>query len=102
MEAKGTTATLNSSKVLILIGRYDKYSKYTIKNISRYMGERNKVSTIPYNTLFFEASEEAGVPDLFLKLRKVSEDDRNAFFLNEVERTVENILYRIDSLNMRL
>ena len=102
MEAKGTTPTLNSSKVLILIGRYDKYSKYTIKNISRYMGERNKVSTIPYNTLFFEASEEAGVPDLFLKLRKVSEDDRNAFFFFFVERTVENILYRIDSLNMRL
>ena len=87
---------LNSNKTLILVGRYDRASKYTIKNITRYMGEKNKVSTIPYNTLFFEASEEAKVPDLFLKIRNIDEDDTNYFFLAEVKRTVENILYRLE------
>ena len=87
---------LNSNKTLILVGRYDRASKYTIKNITRYMGEKNKVSTIPYNTLFFEAAEEAKVPDLFLKIRKIDEDDINYFFLAEVKRTVENILYRLE------
>lgn len=87
---------LKSKKALILIGKYDKFSKYNIKNISRYLGEKNKVSTIPYNTLFFEASEEAEVPDLFLKLRNVGEDDRNGFFLAEVKRTVDNIIYRLE------
>ncbi len=89
---------LKSKKNLLLIGRYDKYSKYNIKNISRYLGERNKVSTIPYNTLFFEACEEAKVPDLFLKLKKTDEDDRNGFFLLEVRRTVDNIIYRLEDL----
>lgn len=89
---------LKSRKVLLLIGRYDKYSKYNIKNITRYLGERNKVSTIPYNTLFFEACEEAKVPDLFLSLRKTGEDDRNNFFLTEVRRTVDNIIYRLEDL----
>lgn len=87
---------LNSNKTLILVGRYDRASKYTIKNITRYMGEKNKVSTIPYNTLFFEAAEEAKVPDLFLKIRNIDEDDINHFFLAEVKRTVENILYRLE------
>ncbi len=93
---------LKSEKVLLLIGRYDKYSKYNIKNISRYLGEKNKVSTIPYNTLFFEACEEATVPDLFLSLRKVDEEDRNAFFLAEVKRTVDNIIYRLQDLSMKM
>lgn len=87
---------LNLNKTLILVGRYDKASKYTVKNITRYMGEKNKVSTIPYNTLFFEASEEAKVPDLFLRIRNIDEDDMNHFFLSEVKRTVENILYRLE------
>lgn len=93
---------LNSKKTLVLIGRYDKFSKYTVKNISRYMGEKNKVSTIPYNTLFFEACEEGKVPDLFLRFRKTGEDDRNGFFLAEVRRTSENIIYRLQDLQMRM
>ena len=102
LEVRQDNPIFNSKKALLLIGRYDKYSKYTIKNISRYMNEKNKVSTIPYNTLFFEASEEAKVPDLFLRLRKVSDDDRNEFFLQEVARTAENIMYRLEDLQMRM
>ena len=91
-----------SKKTLLLIGRYDKFSKYNVKNISRYLGEKNKVSTIPYNTLFFEACEEAAVPDLFLRLRRTEEDDRNGFFIGEVKRTVDNIIYRLEDLAMKM
>lgn len=94
---------LKSTKTLILINRYDKYSKYTIKNISRYMGEKNKVLTVPYNTLFFEASEEAGVPDLFLRLKRgVDSEDRNYIFIEEVKRTSDAIIYRLQDLAMRM
>lgn len=102
MQEKQQDPILNSKKTLLLIGRYDKYSKYNIKNISRYMGEKNKVSTIPYNTLYFEACEEAAVPDLFLKLRKTEEEDRNNFFLAEVKRAAENIIYRLEDLAMKM
>lgn len=101
IEKREEEPILNSKKALILIGRYDRYSKYTIKNISRYMGERNKVSTIPYNTLFFEACEEARVPDLFLRLRKIDEEDKNGFFISEVKRASENIVYRLQDLQMK-
>ena len=102
IESREKMPILKSKKTLLLIGRYDKFSKYTIKNISRYLGERNKVSTIPYNTLYFEACEEANVPDFFLSIRKLGEDDRNGFFLAEVKRTAENIIYRIQDLAMRM
>lgn len=102
MKLREEEPVLKSIKTLILIGRYDKYSKYTVKNITRYMGEKNKVSTIPYNTLFFESCEEAGVPDLFLRLRKVDEDDRNGLFVAEVKRTADNIVYRLQDLAMKL
>ena len=102
IEKREEVPILKSKKTLILISRYDRDSKYTVKNISRYMGEKNKVSTIPYNTLFFEACEEAKVVDLFLSIRKISEDDVNGMFLSEVKRTAENIIYRLQDLAMRM
>ena len=102
-ELKEKNQLLASRKALLLIGRYDKFSKYNSKNISRYLGEKNQVLTIPYNTLFFEATEEAGVPDLFLRFRKnLDPDDRNAFFIEEIKRASENIVYRLQDLQMKI
>ena len=92
-----------SPKTLLMIGRYDKFSKYTSKNITRYLREKNEVSTLPYNTLFFEACQEAQVADLFLKFRKIKDEtDRNGFFMKEVRRLSENIIYRLQDLRMRM
>lgn len=94
---------LKQPKSLILIGRYDKFSKYNVKNITRFLEEKNQVLTMPYNTLFFEAANEAGVPDLMLSFRKLSDqEDRNAIFINEVKRASENIIYRLQELQMRM
>lgn len=96
---KEKSPLLQSSKTLILVGRYDKFSTYNAKNITRFLGEKNQVLTIPYNTLLFEASNEAGVPDLFLRLKRISDiDDRNAIFMQEVKRATENIIYRLQEL----
>ena len=101
-ELKEKNQLLDAKKALILVGRYDKFSKYNSKNISRYLGEKNQVLTIPYNTLFFEAAEEAGVPDLFLRFRKnLDPDDRSAFFIEEIKRASENIVYRLQDLQRR-
>ena len=101
-EAKQANQLLNSPKTLILMGRHDRYSKYTPKNVSRYLKEKNEVNSMPYNTLFFEACEDAGVPDLFLRLRKINDEtDRNVLFINEIKRLSENIIYRLQDLQMR-
>ena len=98
-ENKEKSELLKSAKTLILVGGYDKYSKYNSKNITRYLEERNQVLTLPYNTLYFEATNEAGVPDLFLRLRKMTDsEDRNALFIQEIKRATENIIYRLQEL----
>lgn len=102
-ESKEKNELLKSPKTLILIGRYDKYSKYNSKNITRYLEEKNQVLTVPYNTLYFEATNEAGVPDLFLRFKKLLDsDDRNAIFIEEIKRAAENITYRLQELQARM
>lgn len=94
---------LKSPKTLLIIGRYDRYSKYNAKNITRFLKEKNTVLTTPYNTLFFEASEEANVADLFLSLKKFNDpNDYNAFFRSEVKRTTENIIYRLQEIQANI
>ena len=102
-ETKETNPLLKSPKTLLLIGRYDKYSKFNSKNISRFLKEKNQILTIPYNTLFFEAAEEAEVPNLFLRFKKFyDQDDRNAFFIEEVKRATENIIYRLQEIQANI
>lgn len=102
-ESKEKNELLKSPKTLILIGRYDRYSKYNSKNVTRYLEEKNQVLTVPYNTLYFEATNEAGVPDLFLRFKKLLDlDDRNAIFIEEIKRAAENITYRLQELQARM
>lgn len=98
-EKKEKSELLKTPKTLVLVGKYDKYSKYNSKNITRFLEEKNEVLTIPYNTLYFEATNEAGVPDFFLNFRKtIDSEDRNAIFIKEVKRASENIIYRLQEL----
>lgn len=83
-------------KCMFLIGKYDRKSKFTTKNLTRYLGEKKEILAIPYNTLFFEAAEEANVPDLFLKLRNIKDQaDENYYFVNQIKKVSEEILNKI-------
>lgn len=89
------TETLKK-KCMFLIGKYDRKSKFTTKNLTRYLGEKKEILAIPYNTLFFEAAEEANVPDLFLKLRNIKDQvDENYYFVNQIKKVSEEILNKI-------
>lgn len=87
--------------IMVLIGKYDKFSKYNAKNVMRYLKERRVISTIPYNTLFFEATTEGKVADYFLRYRNISDKtDRNAVFIDGVTNTCNNILEMLQELQM--
>lgn len=87
--------------VMYLIGKYDRKSKYTTKNLSRMVGEKKELLVLPYNTLYFEASQEGNVPDLFLKLRRIEDkNDENSFFIENVKKVSEEIIKRIQEQKM--
>lgn len=100
MQLKKREHLLNRKNVLLLLGRYDRYSKYSSKNIARYVGEK-EVFTVPYSTLFFEAANEGKVADFFLRFRRIDENDRNALFINEIRRVSEKIFYKLQEQQMR-
>ena len=102
IKAKEENPIIREKPVISLLGKFDKNSKYTAKNVSRYMKEKETICTIPYNTLFFEACNEGEVADFFIKYRKINPKDKNALFLEEVKKTAEKIIYKLQELQMRM
>ena len=100
IESRKNNAIVKRKEVLPIIGKFDDESKYTAKNVSRYIKE--SLCTVPYNTLFFEACNEGEVADFFIKFRKINPKDRNAIFISEVRETAEKIISRLQELQMRM
>lgn len=102
IELKQNEKLFQKNNTMLLIGRYDKYSKYNSKNISRYIGEKKEIATVPYSTLFFEACNEGKVADFFLRFRKIDPNDRNAIFMSEIKKTADKLIYKIQELKLKL
>ena len=102
LELRTENTFFKKNNILINIGRYDKFSKYNVKNVSRYMHEKKSVLAIPYNTLFFESCSEGKVADFFVRLRSVEAEDRNAVFMQEIDRFTKALIYKLQELQMKL
>ena len=102
LKAKSENLIFRGKAVIPILGRYDKNSKYTAKNVARYIKEKRGVYYIPYNTLFFEACNEGKVADYFIKFRKINSKDKNAVFIDGIEQTIEHIMTRLKELQMRM
>lgn len=102
IELKEKDESYKRKNVMLLLGRYDGHSKYNVKNVTRYMREKKLVLAIPYNTLYFEACSEGKVIDYFLKLKNIDENDRNYFFISEVDRAYHAILLKLQELQMKI
>lgn len=102
IELKEKNEFYRRKNIMLLIGRYDNFSKYNIKNITRYLKEKQEIHAIPYNTLFFEACSEGKIIDLFLKMRNITDEtDRNYLFQKEASRMGNDIIYKLQELQMR-
>lgn len=90
---------VSSRKCITTVGRYMDNNKYNKKNIMRYLEVKKDIYFLPYNTLFFEAAEEANVSELFLKLRDIKDKtDENYIFMDEVLKLTNGIIDRIQEL----
>lgn len=96
LKIKTNNPIFKSEKMLPLIGRYDRYSKFTKKNIARDIGEKKEIPAVSYNTLFFENANEGQIGDYFLKFRKslISSNDRNAVFIDEVANAADRVVFK--------
>ena len=71
--------------------------------MSRELKEKRKMIAVPYNTLFFEASSEGTVADFFIKYRTITDQtDRNYIFMQETKRACDEILFKLQELQIRV
>ncbi len=100
-EVRKNTEILRGKNTILLISKYNRNSKYKSKNIKSFLNQKKDINVIPYNNLFFEAAEEGTVPDLFLRLRKmIDKTDTHAIFIDEVKKTSQAIIDRIEELKI--
>lgn len=102
IELKKKEPLFKQDNIILNIGRFDGFSKYSVKNISRYAGMKRDICVVPYNTLYFEAACEQSVADLLLKIRKIPEIERNGTFVKEVKNAGEKIIYKLQELQMKM
>lgn len=102
-ERKKTDKQITGPKCIPVIGKYNKNSKYNKKNMMRYLNEKKDLNLVPFNTLFFEAAEEASVTEFFLKMRDIKDTtDDNYIFMSEVLKLTNNIITRLQDLQMKM
>ena len=93
---------LKKRNIMLLLGRYDKFSKSSVKNIARFYHMKKEPLDVPYNTLFFEACSEGKIADFFLRMHNLDKADRNAVFIGEVKKIAESIIYKLQELQTRI
>lgn len=101
IEEKEKELVLQDSNKIISIGKYDDKSKYTVKNVSKYIKEK-KVFGIPYNTMFSMDAPEGKVADYFIRFKRVSQTNINAEFVSSVKKETEEIVEMIKEMQRKI
>lgn len=102
-ELKHQNNDVTRNRCIPVIGKYIKDYKYNSKNIARYLQEKRELDLLPFNLLYMEAAEEGKVVDLFLKVRNIKDKvDENYFFMKCTLDLTNNILKRLQELQMRM
>lgn len=91
IEKKGKNLILQNKNWIFSIGKYDPKSKYTIKNISKYIGER-RIHGIPYNTMFSMDASEGKVADYIIRFKRVKQTHVNFSFIESLNKEAEEIV----------
>ena len=101
IEQKSRDVVLQGPNRIISIGKYDSKSKYTIKNISKYIKEKS-VFGIPYNTLYGMEAPEGKVADYLIRFRRINQNHVNADFINSVNKEAEEIIRMIKETQRKI
>lgn len=88
-----TIKILQEKPILPVIGKYDRFSKYSAKNIARSFNYKKPIYTIPYNTQFFDSCNEGRALDFFAQnLNADVGTDRNGYFIFETNKVAERLV----------
>lgn len=84
------------NNVVPIIGKYDPKSKYSAKNVARFLKEKKPPLTVPYSIMFSDYCSEGKSIDYILSMEGLAANatDYNAFFYHNLEKTEQDIDYK--------
>ena len=89
--------------VAIALGNYYKESKFTDKNVARYLKEKKYPFVFPHSIQFSDACSEGKIIDYIVKVKELDGDDReDGYFYTRLNKTTEDIDYRRKEIDMGL
>ncbi|OAB41251.1 hypothetical protein [Paenibacillus antarcticus] len=83
---------LKDKEYVIVLGQYDRNSKYNIGHIKRTFKCDNPMYTIPHNTGYMDAINDRSVLEFFLKNKNIRPVNVNYHFMNDVRKCAKGIL----------
>ncbi len=96
LKLKQNNEFYRKSNVLLAMGRYNPNSKYSNKNVARYLKEKNIPMVVPYNILFADDCSEGKIVDYFLKVQRMQGyDNKDTFFIKQLRQTTEMLEYKM-------
>lgn len=101
VELKNDAEFKQIKNIAYLLSRCDVNSKYNEKNVARSIGERKGILSVPYCITFAEAASEGNVAEYFIKYNKLTDEtDQNYIFVETIKNDVQNIIYKLQELQM--
>lgn len=95
LELKLDNEFYTKSNVVLAVEKYNPNSKYTSKNIARYLKERIIPLSVPYNALFSDHCSDGKIIDYLLMTQKLNfEDGKDGFFYKQLKDSVERMDYK--------
>jgi cellulose biosynthesis protein BcsQ len=92
---KMTDDFFRRNNVMISLGMYNGQSKYTRKNVARFLKEKNEPFVVPYNILFSDACSEGKMLDYLLQARSITFKDSNEYyFYQTVKQMTDEMDYK--------
>lgn len=102
IELQNEENILAGKNVIYLLNKYEKNSKYNIKNMIRNSNMKKKIFTMPYDIMFGDSLQDGIIDQWFLnpKIRRATIYEEHGFFVAEVNKLCEGIIYKLQELHM--
>lgn len=101
-EEQANEELLSGKNVMYLINKYERKSKYNIKNIIRNSKMKKNIYTVPYDLMFFDMLQSGTVDGWLLnpKIRKAKLEEEHGFYINQINKLCDAIIYRLQELHI--
>lgn len=93
---------ISGKNVIYLLNRYEKNSKYNAKNIIRSSRMKKDLYTVPYDLMYSDALQDGIVDQWMLnpKIRRATIEEEHGFFIAQLNKLCEGIIYKLQELHM--